>query len=394
MGLSLTCALLLLCFLASGGAGQDVYQLGAHLQHFASVRHPAGVDVGAREAARSYIKDKFREYGLEVASHSFNTSMLLNGQTTTIVGENVVGVAEGSGKGPLLLVGADYDTSLRHNPLEDNGAGVAAMLEVARNYMKETQPEGHFTRNRTVIFVAFDLNTKEYRSDSKAGRPGFYYFVHQWLWPHLNQSLLNFGGAIILDSITRFSMNPNTQHLPDGFSQCTFPEAYKKIIEDESKGNFLALFTRGTSQSKHLAQTFMDNYTKHRKAGLVRVQKMVLETAAPVTSHVLDMIDHQAHFPFWTFHPSDQPTALPALLLTDTDVYRQSSEQCPQPCTSEAFLTRQRQQAISLTCEGLINTLFELQAERRPGTSEGSNGASFVSVTATWIMIVMAALLY
>lgn len=81
-----------------------------------------------------------------------------------IRGENVVGVAEGSGKGPLLLVGADYDTSLHHHPLEDNGAGVAALLEVARNYMAATGPQGDFTRSSTVIFVAFDLNTKEYVS--------------------------------------------------------------------------------------------------------------------------------------------------------------------------------------------------------------------------------------
>ncbi|MPC27128.1 hypothetical protein E2C01_020291 [Portunus trituberculatus] len=229
-------------------------------------------------------------------------------------------------------------------------------------------------------------------SDSSAGRPGSYYFVHQWLWPRLD--LLSFGGAIILDSISRFSMEPKTQHLPYGFSQ-TFPEAYKKIIEDDLKGNFLALVTRGTSQSRRLAQTFMDNYSKHRKAGLVRVQEMVLETSAPINNNVLEMINHQAHYHFWAFQPSDKPTALPALLITDTDVYRRSSEVCPHPCTSEAFLTRRRQQAISLTCEGLIHTLLELQAERRPGTTEGSNGSSsLVSVTATWVMIVMAALLY
>lgn len=383
MKVKLTSTVLLLCFLASGGAGQDI-QLGEHLQHFTSVRHPAGVEVGAREAARNYIKDKFREYGLEVASHSFNTSM--------IVGENVIGVAEGSEKGPLLLVGADYDTSLQSNPLEDNGAGVAAMLEVARNYMEETEPWGHFTRNRTVIFVAFDLNTKEYRKDSSAGRPGSYHFVHQWLWPHLNQSLLGFGGAFILDSITRFSMEPRTQYLPDGFSE-TFPEAYKRISEDDMKGNFMALVSRGTSQNRHLAKTFVDNYMKHRKAGLVRVQEMVLENAAHVTSGILDMINHQAHFHFWAFKPSDRPTALPAVLLTDTDIYRPSSEPCLPPCTSEAFLTRRRKQAISLTCESLIHTLFELQAERRPGII-ASGASSLGSVTATWLMIVMAALLY
>lgn len=83
---------------------------------------------------------------------------------TQVAGENVIGVSEGAGGGPLLLVGADYDTALNRHPLEDNGAGVGAMLEVARNYMAATGPDGVFTRNSTVIFVAFDLNTQEYVS--------------------------------------------------------------------------------------------------------------------------------------------------------------------------------------------------------------------------------------
>lgn len=400
MGRTTCGAVLLLCFMAVGvGVGQDIRQLKYHLQHFEGVRHPQGEDKGAREAARSYIKDQFQEYGLEVASHAFNTSLLIQGHQTSVRGENVVGVAEGSGKGPLLLVGADYDTSLQHHPMEDNGAGVAAMLEVARNYMAATGPQGHYTRNSTVIFVAFDLNTKEYSNKEYAGQAGSYHFLHQWLWPHLNQSMLSFGGAIILDSITKFNQEHHSQYLPQGFSQ-TFPEAYRRIRDDELKGDFLAMITRGTSQSNRLAQSFTANYRKHRKASLVRLQELVLHTAAPITSQVLDMLNHQAHYHFWTFQPSHQPTALPALLLTDTDVHRKASEACPLPCFSESFLTRQRQQALSLTCDGLLYTLLDLQAERRTGGTGGgtggeTNAASVVmTVTATWIIAGMAVLLH
>lgn len=79
-------------------------------------------------------------------------------------GENIVGVAKGAESGDVLLVGADYGTSLVHSPLEDNGAGVAVMLEVARNFMEQMGSKGAFTQVKTVVFVGFDLNTKEYVS--------------------------------------------------------------------------------------------------------------------------------------------------------------------------------------------------------------------------------------
>ncbi|XP_050709030.1 uncharacterized protein LOC126993904 [Eriocheir sinensis] len=391
-----TWTLLLLCFLAGLGlsAGQDIHQMQYHLEKLTSVRHPFGADPNAREAARSYIKEQFQQYGLEVAVHTFSTTVWHQGQQRTVAGENVIGVSEGAGGGPLLLVGADYDTALNRHPLEDNGAGVGAMLEVARNYMAATGPDGVFTRNSTVIFVAFDLNTQEY--DGSTGEPGAYHFVHQWLWPHLNQSLLKFAGAIILDSISKINMDQNSQYLPQDFGKA-FPSAYKRISEDGNKGDFLALVTRGTSQSKRLKDTFTGNYLKHRKAGLIRLQELVVHTNSPVSIPTLEMINHQAHYHFWTFQPSDQLTALPALLLTDTDFYRKSSEECPLPCSAEAFLTRQRKQSLALTCSGVLYTLLDMQAERRrPGeTGEVTSGASVgVTLAMTWLLAAVAAILH
>lgn len=81
----------------------------------------------------------------------------------------MVGVAEGDGSSRegVMVVGADYDTTMEHHPLEDNGAGVGVMLETARNYMAATNPASTdqpapFAAVKTVIFVAFDLNTRKY----------------------------------------------------------------------------------------------------------------------------------------------------------------------------------------------------------------------------------------
>lgn len=103
-----------------------------------------------------------------------------------------MGVARGSSKGRVLLLGADYDTSTEQSPLEDNGAGVAAMLEVARNYMLETGPEGSHRRVNTVVFVAFDLNTKEYVSSVTIPRfliPKFYPNLYAFLSHLYNKAL-------------------------------------------------------------------------------------------------------------------------------------------------------------------------------------------------------------
>lgn len=51
------------------------------------------------------------------------------------------------------------------------------------------------------------------------GHPGSYHFLHQWLWPFLNQSAESFDGAIILDSISKFNTEVNSQYLPGGFDE-------------------------------------------------------------------------------------------------------------------------------------------------------------------------------
>lgn len=54
------------------------------------------------------------------------------------------------------------------------------------------------------------------------GLPGSYHFLHQWLWPFINQSVDNFAGAIILDSITKFNKDINSQFLPADFAKVCY----------------------------------------------------------------------------------------------------------------------------------------------------------------------------
>lgn len=81
-----------------------------------------------------------------------------------VEGVNVIGIADkvSNKAGAVLVVGADYDSSGIDDPMYNNGAGVAAMLEAAYHFYFNTHWSGMYVLNYTTIFVAFDLNTKEH----------------------------------------------------------------------------------------------------------------------------------------------------------------------------------------------------------------------------------------
>ncbi|XP_042882064.1 uncharacterized protein LOC122264248 [Penaeus japonicus] len=376
---------LIMCVVAPDSAQET--QLQAHLEHFDGVRNPMAATDEPRLEARRYIKDKFRELGLNVHSQTFNTVLKPLYEERTVTGENIVGVAAGTVGGPVVVVGADYDTPLQSSPLEDNGAGVAALLEVARHFMHETARGGSFEQLNTVVFVAFDLNVKTY-GNNHPGKPGSYHFLHQWLWPYINQTSNNFAGAIILDSITKFSTQFDSQYVLQEFKDA-FPKAASSIANSGNKGDFLAMFTREDSRSIHLANTFTANYEKDRKARMFRLQPMPVRDGLSFVG-VLEMFNHQSHYPFWSFRPSEELVPLPALLLTDTDVYRMSMDVCDRPCTPAAFLTRGREGFITKAIDAVTNTLLNLQTKRLPvsATSGGAGGTTTPLLFITCIAVI------
>ncbi|XP_047481401.1 uncharacterized protein LOC125033740 isoform X2 [Penaeus chinensis] len=342
---------------------RQLTDLENHLRHFEEARNPQLPDRRPYERARAYIKDKFGEYGLEIHVQNFDTVISGPGGDVIVPGENIIGVAEGEAVGgPVLVVGADYDTGVQDSPLEDNGAGVAALLEVARLFMQQTAVAGgFFERLSSVIFVTFDLNAKEYGS-SQTGKQGAYHFLHHWLWNYVNQSAVNFGGAFILDSIAKYSEMDNSQYVFEEFVTA-FPDASRDIDKHNNRGNFLAVFTREDETSTRLAKAFSDNYEKDRRARFVRLQDFTVRNG-PSYKGVFEMFSHQSHFPFWSFTPDEDLVPLPAVLLTDTDVYRNTEDPCTRPCSSAGFLTRRRRAVITNIVDSVTSTLLQLQAKR------------------------------
>ena len=104
-------------------------------------RRVPGLDDGP---AADYIAGRLEEYGYDVQQETFAVETDAGPATT----RNVVGIKEGSGPG-IVVVCAHYDVDGPDCPgADDNAAGVAVMLEVARAL--RTEP-----LNRSVCFIAF-----------------------------------------------------------------------------------------------------------------------------------------------------------------------------------------------------------------------------------------------
>ncbi len=114
---------------------------------------------GSEEEAAGYIGEKMRERGLTVTVESFEVPVATykggGGYEvqSVLIGSNVIGVKEGKSN-QTVIISAHYDTAAPELPGEvypgadDNAAGVASMLEIAR-LLKDEDPD------RTIYFIAF-----------------------------------------------------------------------------------------------------------------------------------------------------------------------------------------------------------------------------------------------
>ncbi|CAB3996426.1 Hypothetical predicted protein [Paramuricea clavata] len=160
------------------------------LRKFSKTRHHV-TNPRSKEKARKYIKKMFTKSGLHVWSEYIDT-------IPSIRGENIVGMLEGKYTGTaddrIVIVGAHYDTTSRTRGVDDNGSGVTALLQVA----KQIGNSGCSFKN-TILFVAFDF--EEDTAESEYPIPfGSEYFVRN-LTQHLNRTGGTIKGALVLEML-------------------------------------------------------------------------------------------------------------------------------------------------------------------------------------------------
>ncbi|XP_077981463.1 uncharacterized protein LOC144436527 [Glandiceps talaboti] len=207
--------------------------------HFGSTRHHY---IGAeyKEKAMEFIVETFTSYGLDVEIQTFTTD------NEKYNGSNIIGILKGEVAGTvddeISIVGAHYDTKRSTTGVDDNGSGVAAMIETLGKLTEQK-----CKRKYTTIFVALDMTVMEEASDVDAAcytkiTCGGSTFVSDWLLYYLYESMgANMKGAIILESIMNYVDIPDSQYFED---DRTFPELVQTMGNDGNRGNFLGVLGR------------------------------------------------------------------------------------------------------------------------------------------------------
>jgi len=243
--------------------------LRGHVEAIASREHNVFRSAELEASAR-YVEKTFARLGYAVAVQRF--------QSGQVEVRNIeVEVRGGTRASEIVLVGAHYDSAAGAVGANDNGSGVAAMLELAR-LLKEANP------TRTLRFVAFvNEEAPFYRSDAMGSR-------------HYARRSKERGENIIamfsLETIGYYSDQPGSQRYP-------FPLG----LFYPASGNFVAFVSNlGSRALLHEALASFRRHAGIPSEGL----------AAPA---LIPGVDWSDHWSFWQ-------AGWPALMVTDTALYR------------------------------------------------------------------------
>ena len=243
--------------------------LRRHVAAIASREHNF-LKVAELEAAARYIETALAGSGLTVATQHF-----LSGPAEV---RNIeVEVKGGARASEIVIVGAHYDSVLGAPGANDNGSGVAAVIELARLFAAEKPA-------RTLRLVAF-VNEEPpfYHSDAMGSR----HYARR-----SKERGENILAMLSLETIGYYSDLPGSQRYP-------FPPG----LFYPSTGNFIAFVSNLTSRA--LLHETLASFRRH--AGIPSEG-----VAAPA---IIPGVDWSDHWSFWR-------EGWAALMVTDTAPYR------------------------------------------------------------------------
>lgn len=225
----------------------------------------------ALERAAQYVEDELQRQGHVVQLQHFEADGLPV--------RNIEVVVDGRHPdAPTLIVGAHYDSAEDSPGANDNGSGVAALLELARG-LRAGAPPNH--RMRLVFFV------NEEQPYSRTEHMGSLRHARR-----LAQSGERITGMIALETLGYFSDAPGSQRFPFPFG-LIYPDV----------GNFVAFV--GLPRARPLVWRLLKGFrtaTRFPSIGGV----------APAFVPGVALSDH------WAYNE----VAIPALMLTDTAPFR------------------------------------------------------------------------
>jgi len=246
--------------------------LKAHVVAVASEEHNAG-HPEALERSASYIEATLSGLGYSVSPQEFET------EGVKVRNLEVRRAGSGAGKARLIVIGAHYDSAQGAVGADDNGSGVAALLELAR-LLKSVQPaEG--LEMRLVFYVNEEL---PWFATEKMGS-----LVHA-------SGLAREGREVVamlsLETIGWYSDAPGSQRYPFPFN-LLYP----------STGDFIGFVANPRSRS-----------LLHRVIGSFRRHAMFPSEGA-VGLESIAGVGWSDQWAYWKF-------GWPAVMVTDTALFR------------------------------------------------------------------------
>ena len=244
----------------------DSARISASLQRIVGERSPFR---GIRHLAEveEFIKAELASYGLAVESDSFGYA-----------GEDFHNIVARLGKptnDPTIVLGAHFDSVVDTPGADDNGSGVAVLLEAARllSQLNLATP---------ILFCAFNLEELNMIGSTAFARK-------------LKAAEMKIRAMISLEMVGYTDSRPGSQKLPLGLGRF-YPD----------RGDFVAVV--GNWQSNVLLNKFA--------GGMREVSSLQVETlSVPGKGALIPAVRLSDHAPFWDL-------GYPALMITDTAFYR------------------------------------------------------------------------
>jgi hypothetical protein len=218
-------------------------------------------------AAADYIEQVWRAQGYAVKRHGYTAGGVecFNLEVQT------------AGAGPVVLVGAHYDSVIGSPGANDNGTGVAALLELSRVFARET--------SRAIRFVAFVNEEPPYFETPLQGSAVYARAARQ--------RGDNIRVMISLETIGYFSDAPGSQQFPVPLFKLLYP----------TRGNYIAFVSDFRSRS-----------AMHEAVRAFRAHTdFPVECAATYSG--IPGVGWSDHAPFWR-------EGYRAFMVTDTAPYR------------------------------------------------------------------------
>lgn len=235
------------------------------------------------QVVQDLCADRFASLGFTVERHDYGT------------GTNVIGVLAGTDlPEEQVVVSAHYDSVQNCAGADDNGTGVAGVLEAARVLASTSH-------KRTLIVACWD--------EEEAGLIGSRAYADRAAAD--GQQIVM---AYVFEMIGFATDQPNTQAFPAGFD-LLFADLAAQVEANENRGDFVALVIG--DDAKEPAEHFL-THAAAAELPTVHVELSAIQRTDPLFGQLNARSDHSG---FWSH-------GYPATMITDTSEFRNPHYHC------------------------------------------------------------------